>query len=118
MSENESSLPVIAALADEVLAKVAPELAKADAWDTADAPNRFFAYVPKGGPPSARKLPLASTQRKDYDPAIIRNAIARFSQTQMPAAYRGKARKKICAVLNSWNHGHTDQKIDSDFCGK
>jgi len=91
-------------------------LQAADAWDTADAPDKFFAYVPDDVP-SHRKLPLASVQRKDLDPAILRNAIARFTQTDLPTDARAGAKAKICAAVRSWNRQHSDEAIETDFCG-
>jgi len=92
----------------------APILQAADAWDTADAPDEFFAYVPeeaKGpkGKKSLRKLPLASIQRRDYDPAIVRNALARFSQTDLPESARKEVLAKICRVARRLG-------IESELC--
>lgn len=67
----------------------------AEAWDTADAPDKFFAYVPEGGNPSERKLPLASVEKKDYDEAIVQNALARFPQTDLPASAKAEVLAKI-----------------------
>jgi len=67
----------------------------AEAWDTADAPDKFFAYVPEGGNPSERKLPLASVEKKDYDEAIVQNALARFPQTDLPADAKASVLAKI-----------------------
>jgi hypothetical protein len=83
----------------------------ADAWDTADAPDKFFAYVPEGKPPSARKLPLASIQKRDYDPDIVRNALARFSQTDLPPEVRDEVLRKICRVAKQLG-------IQSELCEK
>ncbi len=86
-------------------------LQAADAWDTVDAPDHFFAYVPAGGTPSDRKLPLASRQKRDLDPDIVRNALARFSQTQLPSEAKALALKKICAAARKF-------EIESELCGK
>ena len=94
--------------------KAPATLQAADAWDTADAPDEFFAYVPpeaKGpeGKKSLRKLPLASIQKRDYDPAIVRNALARFSQTDLPPGARREVLEKICRVAKRLG-------IESELC--
>jgi hypothetical protein len=80
----------------------------ADAWSTADAPDKFFAVVPdsaKGpdGNKSDRKLPLASVQKKDYDEAIIKNALARLPQTDFggTGSSESAAKAKICSAARS-----------------
>jgi hypothetical protein len=80
----------------------------ADAWSTADAPDKFFAIVPdsaKGpdGNKSDRKLPLASIQKKDYDEAIIANALARLPQTDFAGtgSSMAAATAKICQAAHS-----------------
>jgi len=84
-------------------------LQAADAWDTVEAPDRLFAFVPVGKPKSERKLPLASVQKKGIDPAIVRNALARFKQTDLPANVKGRVLNKICAAARRLG-------IDSDLC--
>jgi hypothetical protein len=76
----------------------------ADAWSTADAPDKFFAYVPESakgpdGNKSERKLPLASVQKKGLDEAIIKNALARLPQTE--GVDKAAAKAKICSAANS-----------------
>src|SRR3990172_6267620 len=61
-------------MADEIV--LDSEIA-AKAWDTEDAPDGLFAYVPteakgKDGKKSLRKFPLASVEKKALDPAILR----------------------------------------------
>jgi hypothetical protein len=80
----------------------------ADAWNTADAPDKFFAVVPdaaKGpdGKKSLRKLPLASVQKKDLDEAIIRDADSRLGQTDFSGTGVSKAEAlvKICRAASS-----------------
>jgi len=79
----------------------------ADAWNTADAPDKFFAYVPaeaKGpnGKKSLREIPLASLQKKDLDPDIVRNAVARLPQaTKIPAAEHPAVLREICRAASS-----------------
>ena len=75
----------------------------ADAWNTEDAPDKYFAYVPESakgpdGNKSERKLPLASVAKKDYDEAIVRNALARFPQTDLPASAKAEVLAKIKRV--------------------
>jgi hypothetical protein len=86
------------------------------AWDTEDAPDKFFAYVPaeaKGpdGKKSLRKFPLASVEKKGLDPAILRNALARFSQAKLPPSAKAGVRAKILSAIRSWNSDHPRQKI-------
>jgi len=88
----------------------------AEAWHGSDAPDKFFAYVPKeaqgqDGKKSLRKFPLASKEKKGLDPAILRDALARFSQANIPAAEKPKVRAKILAAVAHWNTRHPDQKI-------
>ncbi len=76
-------------------------LQAADAWNTADAPDKFFAFVPeeaKGpdGKKSLRKLPLASVQKKDLDEAIVRDALSRLPQTD--GVDKAEALSKICGA--------------------
>jgi len=78
----------------------------ADAWDTADAPDKFFAYVPESakgpdGNKSERKIPLASIQKKDLDEDIIRNAVARLPQADIPASALPEVRRRIRAAAHS-----------------
>jgi len=80
----------------------------ADAWNTADAPDKFFAVVPdsaKGsdGNKSDRKLPLASVQKKDLDEAIIRDALSRLPQTDFAGtgSSMAAAKAKICSAASS-----------------
>jgi len=89
----------------------------ADAWNTADAPDKFFAVVPdeaKGpdGKKSLRKLPLASIQKKDLDADIVRNALARFNQTDFAGTgvSKDEAQAKICSAAKQFD-------IQSDVCG-
>jgi hypothetical protein len=100
-SENEAVTTVLAA----------------DAWDTADAPDEFFAVVPeeaKGpdGKKSLRKLSLASRQKHDLDPAIVRNALARFDQTDFTGTgvTKEEAIAKICSAAKKFD-------IQSPACG-
>jgi len=78
----------------------------ADAWDTADAPDKYFAYVPESakgpdGNKSERKIPLASIQKKDLDEDIIRNAVARLPQADIPSSALPEVRRKIRAAAHS-----------------
>ena len=92
-------------------------LQAADAWNTADAPDKFFAIVPdeaKGpnGKKSLRKIPLASVQKKDLDEAIIRDALSRLPQTDLPAGFtKDEVLGKICAAAGSL-------KLDLPSCKK
>jgi len=86
----------------------------ADAWDTDDAPDKFFAYVPpeaKGpnGKKSLRKLPLASIQKRDLDPAIIRDAISRLPQTEGLPSDKSEIISKICSAAKQFD-------IESELC--
>jgi hypothetical protein len=85
-------------------------LQAADAWNTADAPDKFFAVVPneaKGpnGKKSLRKLPLASVQKKDLDEAIIRDAVSRLGQTALTGTgiSESEALAKICSAAGTLN---------------
>jgi len=78
----------------------------ADAWNTADAPDKFFAYVPESakgpdGNKSERKIPLASVQKKDLDEDIVRNAVARLPQADIPASALSEVRDKIRSAAHS-----------------
>jgi len=80
----------------------------ADAWNTADAPDKFFAIVPdaaKGpdGKKSLRKLPLASIQKKDLDEAIIKDALSRLPQTDFAGTGSSMtaAKSEICSAARS-----------------
>jgi hypothetical protein len=106
--DDEAKIDRLAANQDEVAAR---------AWDTEDAPDRYFAYVPAeakgpGGKKSLRKFPLASVEKKDYDPAILRNALARFSQAKLPASAKAGVRAKILSAIRSWNSAHPKDKIN------
>ena len=73
----------------------------------ADLPDNDFAYVPpeakgKNGLKSKRKMPI-------HDEAHVRNALARFNQTDIPAGEKRKALAKICARAKKFG-------IKSDFC--
>jgi regulator of replication initiation timing len=90
--------------------EAASTVSAADAWDTADAPDEFFAVVPdeaKGpnGKKSLRKLSLASRQKRDLDPAIIRNALARFDQTDFAGTgvTKAEAIAKICRAAKKFD---------------
>jgi hypothetical protein len=88
----------------------------ADAWRTEDAPDSLFAYVPEEargakGKKSLRKFPLASKGRKDLDPAILRNALARLPQADITPAERVVARRKIMSAIRKWNAAHPRQAI-------
>lgn len=92
-------------------------LSGADAWNTADAPDELFAVVPaeaKGpnGKKSLRKLPLASKQKRDLDPAIVRDALSRLPQTDFAGTgvTKDEAVAKICSAAKKLN-------IASPLCG-
>jgi len=91
-----------------VFVKISNPFAQAaDAWNTADAPDKFFAIVPdsaKGpdGKKSDRKLPLASVQKKDFDKNIIANALARLPQTDLPSGFtQASVTSTICRAAHS-----------------
>lgn len=88
----------------------------ASAWNTEDAPDSLFAYVPpeakgKDGKKSLRKFPLASKEKKGLDPAILRNALARLPQSSLTPAEKAAAKRKILSAINSWNRSNPDEKI-------
>lgn len=90
----------------------------ARAWNTQDAPDRYFAYVPAeargaDGKKSLRKLPLASVEKKGLDPAILRNALARFPQTDLPAGAKAGVKRKILSAIRTWNAAHPSDKIEA-----
>jgi hypothetical protein len=109
-------------------------LQAADAWNTADAPDKFFAIVPdeaKGpnGQKSLRKIPLASVQKEDLDGAIIRDAVSRLPQTKIPQGFREQeVLQKICAAAHSLGldlpsctkqgGSEGDSNMDSKECGE
>ena len=99
------------------LTKLFENLVCAEAWRGEDAPDELFAYVPaeakgKNGKKSLRKFPLASTGRKGLDPAILRNALARFSQANLPAGAKAGVKAKILSAIRRWNAAHPNQKIE------
>lgn len=81
-------------------------------WSTAsvnDLPDSAFAYIEDGGkkddegkttPRSLRHLPYKNADGK-VDPAHVRNALARLSQTQIPDAAKAAAKKKLVAAAKS-----------------
>jgi len=86
----------------------------ADAWDTADAPDDAFAYVPESakgpdGNKSERKFPLYSIAKKGPDEAIVRNALARFPQANLPADAKMGVLRKICSYAKRLD-------IESELC--
>lgn len=84
----------------------------AKAWDTQDAPDKFFAYVPVSGNKSDRKFPLASVEKKGIDPAILRNALARFSQADLPANAKTAVLNRIKGAIRTWNDANPKDVID------
>lgn len=99
------------------LTKLFESLTCAEAWRGDDAPDELFAYVPpeakgKKGKKSLRKFPLASASRKGLDPAILRNALARFSQADLPASAKAGVKAKILSAVKRWNAAHPNQKIE------
>ncbi|HUY77704.1 MAG TPA: 2'-5' RNA ligase family protein, partial [Ktedonobacterales bacterium] len=87
------------------------ELARA-VWSTAEQNNlddSAFAYIAPGGkkdadgrttPRSLRFLPYKGADGK-VDAAHVRNALARLSQANIPAAAKASARKKLVAAAKS-----------------
>ena len=99
------------------LTKLFESLTCSEAWRGDDVPDELFAYVPaeargKNGKKSLRKFPLASASRKGLDPAILRNALARFSQADLPAAAKAGVKSKIMGAIKRWNAAHASQKIE------
>ena len=102
---------------DMQLTRLFQSLTCADAWRTEEAPDELFGYVPseargKNGKKSLRKFPLASKQRKGLDPAILRNALARFSQADLPGSAKASVKAKILSAIKRWNAAHPNQKIE------
>jgi len=105
---------------DQIMEDSMPECPKGQQWDAdegkcipidptdieqapdAVAPDSDFAYVPKDGTPSDRKLPI-------NDAAHTRNALARFDQTQLPAGEKTQVLAKICSAAKKFG-------IDSPIC--
>lgn len=54
-----------------------------------------FAYAPEGSGPSEWKLPI-------HDESHVRNALARFNQTDLPAAAKAEAKRKILARAHKY----------------
>lgn len=81
-------------------------------WTTAmqnDLPDSSFAYIEPGGekdeagktvPRSLRHLPYKGADGK-VDLPHLRNALARLSQTQLPAAAKAEARSKLVAAAKA-----------------
>jgi cell division protein FtsB len=92
-------------------AKMARPFVGKAVWSAAevnDLPDSCFAYIAPGGkkengktvPRSLRKLPYRDASGK-VDLAHTRNALARLSQSDIPAAEQGKIRAKLQAALES-----------------
>jgi hypothetical protein len=97
--------------------KLFESLVCAEAWRGDNVPDEMFGYVPpeakgKNGKKSARKFPLGSKGRKGLDPAILRNALARFSQADLPASAKAGVKAKILSAVKRWNAAHAAQKIE------
>src|SRR5215471_12394012 len=81
-------------------------------WSTAfvnNLPDSSFAYIAPGGtkddegktvPRSLRSLPYKDANGKP-DAAHVRNALARLSQTDIPASARASAQRKLAAAARS-----------------
>ena len=79
----------------------------------ASFPDECFAYVPpeaKGadGKKSLRSLPYKNADGS-VDPDHLRNALARFNQTEIPSAEKAGVLSKLCSAAKKAG-------IDSDFC--
>lgn len=89
-----------------------------------DLPDSDFAYIAPGGkkvdgktvPRSLRHLPI-------HDAAHVRNALARLSQTKIPAAAKAKALKKIKSAAKKFgikvaeSKGYHDEDVEEHFKG-
>lgn len=98
------------------------ELEKAK-WTTAyinDLPDAAFAYIESGGkkdsdgkttPRSLRHLPhhnenvKSSTEKGSVDLPHLKNALARVSQTKLPASAKAKAEAHLKAHAKQWEIG-------------
>lgn len=74
-----------------------------------------FAYAPEGSGPSEWKLPV-------HDESHVRNALARFNQTDLPAAAKAEAKRKILARAHKYGidtsgfekeHGSSEKASDA-----
>jgi len=91
----------------------------ATAFETADAPDDCFAIVPEAargprGDKSLRKLPLVSVEKKEFDAAIVKNALRAFDadfSTLLAGTGVAKADAlgKICSAARELG-------IDSPLC--
>lgn len=89
-----------------------------------DLPDSSFAYISPGGskddngktvPRSLRHLPYKSADGS-IDKAHLRNALARLDQTDIPAAAKATARKKLIAAAKQAGIGDYDKEsIDLDL---
>ncbi len=89
-----------------------PEQHDRAVWSTAsanDLPDSAFAYIEDGGekdeegktkPRTLRHLPYKNADGK-VDPAHVRNALARLSQTKIPEAAKAAAKRKLVAAAKS-----------------
>src|SRR5215510_10733723 len=87
------------------------ELVQLAAWTTEfvnNLPDNCFAYISPGGekdaegkttPRSLRHLPYRTPQGPDA--AHVRNALARLSQTDIPASAKASAQRKLAAAARS-----------------
>lgn len=92
-------------------------------WSTAhanDLPDSAFAYIEPGGkkddegkttPRSLRHLPYKDAGGK-VDAAHVRNALARLSQTQIPADAKASAKHKLVAAAKSVGVEVSDESIE------
>lgn len=70
-----------------------------------ERPDSDFAFVPKGKPKSARKLPI-------FDAAHVRNALARLNQTEgIPPSEMPKVKARICSAAKKFG-------VKTDLCSE
>jgi len=94
-------------------------------WSTAeinDLPDSAFAFIEDGGskdsdgkttPRSLRHLPYKDASGK-VDPAHVRNALARLTQTQISADAKDAARRKLVAAAKSVGVEVSDDEDEKD----
>lgn len=87
-----------------------------------DLPDSAFAYIESGGekdeegktkPRSLRHLPYKNADGK-VDPAHVRNALARLSQTQISESAKASAHKKLVAAAKSVGIEASDDDNDKE----
>lgn len=95
------------------------------AGPSADAPDSAFAYVPKDGPPSGRKLPITKDDGKTLDPTRIRMAWQAITKGLMgnkpkgiPSDQMDAVKRRIRSAANALPDGDAKDTVLAYINGK